>query len=270
MYIYKKFKEEMIMSRRKSSKGITVDLSGVETSATNIKEGVYPVIVEGVTLEESRNSGKPYIKFVFEVSEGSAKGFKLFHNCSLQPQALFNLKAVLQALGFEIPSQAFDLDLGELIGLGCHVEVAHETYEGKKRPRIVEFQNGEYSEESSEEGSDDIEEALQELDLEELTQLASSLGVKKKELKKAKDEDDLLDLIYEYEDEDIEEALDSLDGDDGLEEGEEDSEEEEDSEDYSTWELKELRAECRDRGIKLEKGLKKKELVKLLEEDDEE
>lgn len=252
------------MSRRKSSRGITVDLSGVETSATNIKEGVYPVIVEGVTLEESRNSGKPYIKFVFEVSEGGAKGFKLFHNCSLQPQALFNLKAVLQALGFEIPGQAFDLDLGELIGLGCHVEVAHETYEGKKRPRIVDFQGGE----DSEEDSDDIEEALQELDFEELTQLASSLGVKKKELKKAKDEDDLLDLIYEYEDEDIEEALDSLDDDDS--EDSDDSEEEEDSEDYSTWELRELRAECRDRGIKLEKGLKKKELVKLLEEDDEE
>lgn len=256
------------MSRRKNLKGITVDLSGVETSATNIKEGVYPVIVEGVTLEESRNSGKPYIKFVFEVSEGGAKGFKLFHNCSLQPQALFNLKAVLQALGFEIPGQAFDLDLGELIGLGCHVEVAHETYEGKKRPRIVDFQGGESSEEDSEEDSDDIEEALQELDFEELTQLASSLGVKKKELKKAKDEDDLLDLIYEYEDEDIEEALDSLDDDDS--EDSDDSEEEEDEEDYSTWELKELRAECRDRGIKLEKGLKKKELVKLLEEDDEE
>lgn len=256
--------------RRRGTKGITVDLSGVETSATNIKEGFYLVTVDEVTLEESGNSGKPYIKFVFEVAEGDAKGFKLFHNCSLQPQALFNLKAVLQALGFEIPDQAFDLDLGELVGLSCHVEVAHETYEGKKRPRIVDFEGGEGEEsDEDEEGySDDLDETLEEMDFEELTELAKALGVKAKDLKKAKDEDDLIDLIYDFEDDEIEEALEELEGEEDFED--DDGEDEEEDEDYSTWGLKELRAECRDRGIKLSKGLKKKDLIELLEEDDEE
>lgn len=258
--------------RRRGTKRITVDLSGVETSATNIKEGFYPVTVDEVTLvEESRNSGKPYIKFVFEVAEGDAKGFKLFHNCSLQPQALFNLKAVLMALGFDIPNQAFDLDLDELIGLSCYVEVAHETYEGKKRPRIVDFEGGEGSEdeEDDEDYFDELDETLEDMDFEELTQLAKTLGVKAKDLKKAKDEDDLIDLIYDYEDDEIEEALEELEGDEEAED-EDYEDDEEDYEDYSTWGVKELRAECRDRGIKLSKGLKKKDLIELLEEDDEE
>lgn len=258
----------MSRRRRRGTKGITVDLSGVEILATNIKEGTYIVTVDEATLEESRNSGKPYIKFVFEVAEGDAKGFKLFHNCSLQPQALFNLKAVLQALGFEIPDQAFDLDLGELVGLSCHVEVAHETYEGKKRPRIVGFEGLEGGGDG-EEYSDGLDETLEDMDFEELTQLAKALGAKAKDLKKAKDEDDLIDLIYDYEDDEIEEALEELEGDEEAEDEDYEDDEEED-EDYSTWGLKELRAECRDRGIKLSKGLKKKDLIELLEEDDEE
>ena len=269
--------------RNRNKKGITVDLSGVETSG-NIKEGSYLVTVDEVSLEESRNSGKPYIKFIFEVAEGDSKGFKLFHNCSLQPQALFNLKAVLMALGFDIPNQAFDLDLDELVGLSCYVEVAHETYEGKKRPRIVEFES--VDGDSGGDDYSDIEEQLDDLDFDELKELAKELGVKAGALKKAEDEDDVIDLIFDYDDEDIEEALDELFSDEDDEDDEEDDENDKDDyedeadedddedndggEDYSDWTTKELKAECKDRGIKVRKGMKKEDLIELLEEDDEE
>lgn len=62
---------------------------------------------------------------------------------------------------------------------------------------------------------------------------------------------------------------------DGDEDGDEDSEEEdsgedEEEEDYSDWSLKDLKKECRTRGIKVTKGMAKADMVKALEADDKE
>ena len=61
------------------------------------------------------------------------------------------------------------------------------------------------------------------------------------------------------------------------EEDEEDSDEEDDSdeddsdeEDYTDWSTKDLKKECRTRGIKVTKGMGKAEMVKALEADDKE
>lgn len=47
-------------------------------------------------------------------------------------------------------------------------------------------------------------------------------------------------------------------------------EEPEDGEDYSDWPLKDLKKECRTRGIKVTKGMAKADMVKALEADDKE
>ena len=58
------------------------------------------------------------------------------------------------------------------------------------------------------------------------------------------------------------------------EEDEDDPDEEEDSddddEDYSDWSIKDLKKECRTRGIKVTKGMAKADMVKALEADDKE
>ena len=46
--------------------------------------------------------------------------------------------------------------------------------------------------------------------------------------------------------------------------------EDEDEEDYSDWSLKDLKKECRTRGIKVTKGMAKADMVKALEADDKE
>lgn len=51
---------------------------------------------------------------------------------------------------------------------------------------------------------------------------------------------------------------------------EEDSDGDEDEEDYSDWSIKDLKKECRTRGIKVTKGMAKADLVKALEADDKE
>lgn len=255
--------------RGREGSSVNVDLSGVETSRRAIPEGTYSLVVNQVEQKTSRE-GNPMIAFEFEVSEGPHKGAKLFENCSLQPQALFKLKSVLLALGMEIPNKAFDLNLKDLIGLECEVEVGHETYEGKKRARILEYINPEESgdsegEEDEEEG-EDLEDTLSEMDKDELKDLALELDIPKKKVLAAKKVKDLVALILDEADEDdIREALGE-----GSSDGEEPEEDEDDGVDYSEMSLSELKAECKDRGLKVKKGMDKDDLIELLEEDDEE
>lgn len=119
---------------------ISVDLSEVESGGGRLPDGDYLMEVEEASIETGKDSGEDYVKFVFAVADGEYKGRKIFHNCSLQPQALFNLRGVLEALEVEIPKDGkLNIDCEELIELKCGAAIANEKYEGKDRPRAVEF-----------------------------------------------------------------------------------------------------------------------------------
>lgn len=249
----------------RSSSSVNVDLSGVEASRKAIPEGTYEVVVNEAIQKDSRD-GNPMIAFEFEVTEGAHKGAKLYENCSLQPQALFKLKSVLLALGMDIPNKAFDLNLRDLVGLTCEVEVGHEVYEGKKRARILQYNDPEETqdEEDGDEEEESVEDKLSELDLDELKDLAKDLDISASDIKKAKKAKALIDLIMDSADED--DILEAL----GEDSDEEDEEDEDEDQDYSEMSLSELKAECKDRGLKVKKGMDKDDLIEMLEEDDEE
>lgn len=101
---------------------------------------------------------------------------------------------------------------------------------------------------------DSEEEPEEEAEEEEETPKAKK-GKKDKKSKKAKKEEP------EEDEDDSDEEEDSED--DG-----EDSED--DGEDYTDWSTKDLKKECRTRGIKVTKGMGKAEMVKALEADDKE
>ena len=249
----------------RSSSSVNVDLSGVEVSRKAIPEGTYEVVVNEAKTANSRE-GNPMIAFEFEVAEGAHKGAKLYENCSLQPQALFKLKSVLLALGMDIPNKAFDLNLRDLVGLTCEVEVGHEVYEGKKRARILQYNDPEdtQDEEDEDEEVESVKDKLSELDLDELKDLAKNLDISASDIKKAKKAKALIDLIIDsVDEEDILEAL-------GEDSDEEDEDDEEGDQDYSEMSLSELKAECKDRGLRVKKGMDKDDLIEMLEEDDEE
>lgn len=264
----------MAKSSRKGrgSASVNVDLSGVETSRKTIPEGVYTLVVDSATQKNSQG-GNPMIVFEFSVAEGKYQGSKLYENCSLQPQALFKLKSVLIALGLDIPNKAFDLDLKDLIGMTCEADVGHEVYEGKKKARILEYidpSDSDSDEDDSEDEDDDdtdVESTLMEMDLDDLKDLAKELDISASSIKKAKKVKALVELIMsEADEDDILEAL----GDEDDEDDSEDEEDEEDEEkDYSEMSLAELKAECKDRGLKVKKGMDKDDLIEMLEEDDE-
>ena len=71
--------------------------------------------------------------------------------------------------------------------------------------------------------------------------------------------------------EEPEEDEEDSDGeDDSDEEDDSDDEDDSDEEDYTDWSTKDLKKECRTRGIKVTKGMGKAEMVKALEADDKE
>ena len=249
----------------RSSSSVNVDLSGVEASRKAIPEGTYEVVVNEATQKNSRD-GNPMIAFEFEVAEGAHKGAKLYENCSLQPQALFKLKSVLLALGMNIPNKAFDLNLRDLVSLTCEVEVGHEVYEGKKRARILQYNDPEETQgdDSDEDDEESVEDKLSELDFDELKDLAKDLDIAASDIKKAKKAKALIDLIMDSADED--DILEAL----GEDSDDEDDEEDDEDQDYSEMSLAELKAECKDRGLKVKKGMDKDDLIEMLEEDDEE
>lgn len=246
-------------SRR--DKSVNVDLSGVETNRKAIPEGEYTLVVNSAEMGESQ-SGNPMIKFEFEVSEGKHRGTKLYENCSLQPQALFKLKSLLVGLGFSIPKKAFDLDLTELVGLTCSVEVGHEKYEGKTRARILTYLDPEDDGDDDEEDGGDETTSLEDLSLDELKELAENLDLPKKKWSKIKKPAELAEFIEDNADEDeLAEALSEMSSSE--------DEDDEEEKDYESMSLKELKEEATSRGLRVKKGMDKEDLIEILEEDDE-
>lgn len=131
-------------SKKKTS--ISVDFTGVETSG-RVPEGSHIAEVQDVELRDSESSESQYLNFKLKVA---GKGV-IYHTCSLQPQALWNLRGTLEAMGMEVPDDAIDIDFSDLIGEKLGIEVENETYEGKKRPRVVATFSPDGEEEEEEE-----------------------------------------------------------------------------------------------------------------------
>lgn len=122
-------------SRSAKSKTIAkVDFTGVEASG-NHPEGRFLFTVDGVPeIKTSENSGNDYINWTLKSDQG-----KVWHMTSLAPQALFNLRNVLESLGVEVEQAAMELDLTEYDGLTLGAEVEHEVYQGKKKARVIDI-----------------------------------------------------------------------------------------------------------------------------------
>jgi hypothetical protein len=140
----------MARTRKKKGKTLSVNFKGVEGKQSTIPADDYAVKVDEVTEEEGQNH--PYLKWVFVITDGDFEGRKLYLNTSLSPNALWNLRGLLESLGQEVPDDEMDIDLEELVGSECVVTTDTEKYEGRMRSIIVDFVS------SDEAGSKDEEE----------------------------------------------------------------------------------------------------------------
>ena len=194
-----------------------------------IPEGEYIVTVDEVSVEESQQ-GNQYLKWVFKVIDGPQKNSKIYHNTSLLPQSLFNLKNLLIALGVPVPDKAFQLNLDECEGCNCGVTVTHETYDGKKRSRVTDVFPLDASDVEDADEEADKEVDLEEMSLEELIEFADENDIKLTAKQKKRKSAALAAIQDALGDDDEEEEEADEEAEDAESEEESDDEEEDEEE----------------------------------------
>ncbi len=238
-----------------------------------IPEGEYIVTVDEVSVEESQQ-GNQYLKWVFKVIDGPQKNSKIYHNTSLLPQSLFNLKNLLIALGVPVPDKAFQLNLDECEGCNCGVTVTHETYDGKKRSRVTDV----FPLDASDVEGEGEEVDLEEMSLEELIEFADENDIKltaKQKKRKSAALAAIQDTLGDDE-EDEEEADDEEADDEDTDSEEEESDEDEEEPALEDMDLDQLVEFAEENEIKLTAKQKKRKSAALaaiqeaLDESDEE
>lgn len=172
---------------------LSLDLSNVEGRVL-VPEGDYPLKVKTVTQEEG--NAADYLKWEFVIVGGKYDGKSIKpYNTSLSPQALWNLRGLLEALDFDVPDSAFDLDFDELVDMEMMGSIEHDEYEGRKSSALVDFWplDGEAGDDAGgddagaeEGGADELtEDDINEMDEQELAELNRDhkLGVRIAKLK---------------------------------------------------------------------------------------
>ncbi len=146
----------------KASKGLRINMSGVEGKRAMPLEGEYLMRVVEVEQEKGGKSGKPYLAWTFAI-EGETgdcaqyNGAKLFYNTSLQSDALWNLRGLLECLGVDIPDGEMDLLLSEYEDMTLLGTVVHEVYDGKKRAKLGDYAAYDPSDDLPDTGDEGVE-----------------------------------------------------------------------------------------------------------------
>jgi hypothetical protein len=193
--------------KKRRSSSVSVDFTGVEASSRTCEDGTYTATVQTVEETESQE-GNPNLSWKWKIKNKKDNGAIIFDNTSLQPQALWRLRLLLEAIGEEIPDGEMDLNLEEYVGREARVEITNEKWEGKNRPRITGFlsldsgevkdeEEGEEEEEEEEKPSKkkrpskkDDEEEEEEKEEEEEEEEEDEKSAKKKRPAKDEDEED--------------------------------------------------------------------------------
>jgi len=108
---------------------IQVDMTNVKDGFALVSEGDKICKVAKIELKDGEK-GK-YLGWEFVIGIGPEKGQKIFHNTSLVPKALFNLRNVLTACQVEVPASIMKVDTDKVIGKIVGITVGHETYTDK-------------------------------------------------------------------------------------------------------------------------------------------
>lgn len=98
-------------------------------------ENRYALEIVGADKDES-NSGNDTLKLTFQIIGGKHDGKEFPLWFSLVEQALWKLGGVLRAAGMDIPAEAVELDLDDILGRKLQADITHREYEGRKKAEI--------------------------------------------------------------------------------------------------------------------------------------
>src|SRR3990172_8523532 len=122
--------------KRKST--VQIDFTGVTSGGGRLlPEERFKFEVEDVELKNSENSGEDYFAVTLSVVDGEYEGTKAWDNFSLQPQALWKLRGLLEVLEIDVPDGVMDFDSQDLVGTIVGADIIHEDYKGKPKHRVA-------------------------------------------------------------------------------------------------------------------------------------
>lgn len=112
---------------------LNIDFTDVGDGFSIPPEGDYVCKVKSITLEDG-NKGK-YLKWTLVIGTGPEKGSQVFHNTTLVPAGLFNLRNTIIACGFDVPKSVVQINTDNYIGKIVGITVSHREYErdGQKK-----------------------------------------------------------------------------------------------------------------------------------------
>ena len=125
---------------------IDIDFSQVEEFEP-LPAGQVSILIEEVTLKQSKSGEYPYLNWELRVSEGEFANRRLFMMTSLSERALWRLKAVFENIGVLATQMQLQVDettnlllSPALSGLPAIAVVSQEVYEGRIQNRVEDLQ----------------------------------------------------------------------------------------------------------------------------------
>ena len=188
-------------SKKKTTRGrrgknvVSLDFTDVESGGgIPTPDGYYIAEITKAEQEVSQN-GNDMVTVRWKTNINS----NVFDRFVLVPQSLWVLRTALECMGVDVPDGPFDLDVDDLVGMTCGLEITNEEYEEKDQPRVTGYlppdtaeqyiaeSGGEVTpsdEEEEEEYEEEPEDEEEEAEEEEAPPPAKKKASKKKASKK--------------------------------------------------------------------------------------
>lgn len=230
----------------KKPKKMSLDFTGVEKEirkrGKRIAEGDYVFKISGCEKRKKEGGDSYYFSWaltLIEDARGNKKhaGMSFYYVTSLKPEALFNLRNLINAaIGKNVSGKRLDFDPSSLIGKKVGGTVEDDEYDGKVRSRVVDVMPvSDIQEAEDDEDEDDVEDA---------------------------DDDD------DSDDDDDDESDDDTDDEDDDEDEDDDDEDDDDDDDEPEPVKKKGKKEKPAKGKKGKKGKKDDDDLDEVDEDD--
>lgn len=124
--------------RNKKNRVREIDFEGVESGRRSVQDGRYTAEILEVEELVGKESDEPYWQVTWQITSKKGNGTKIpYDNYTLQSQGLFRLKNLLECIGQEVPDSTMDVDMDDLVGAECIVEVTNEKRDGNTYPRVT-------------------------------------------------------------------------------------------------------------------------------------
>jgi hypothetical protein len=143
---------------RRNKNVISVDFTDVEAGGgMPTPDGYYVAEIMEAKQEVSQN-GNDMVVVRWKTNLGST----VFDRFVLLPQSLWVLRTALDCMGYDTPDGPFDLDVDDLVGEKCGLEIVNEEYEEKDQPRVTGYLTVDTAEQYVAEQGGELPEAEEE------------------------------------------------------------------------------------------------------------